>query len=167
MYFGETHNENHKHYSGAYIFDSHFAWGDQPFELRIEIYYRNSNKMIKWYSLIISLFWCYNRPYFRQITEWMECNVVTHLPPGVYPKAGNGALRDQWAIKHHCQNYNPTIVVTVRNLVHWKYVISENIPRVSKSWKTLLISVFATFLLCSSDTHSNNVNIAPPPPPTN
>ena len=63
-----------------------------------------------------------HRPYSRQVTEWMECDVVIHPPPTVYPKAGNGALRDQWAIKYHCQNYSPTIVFTVRDLVHWNYV---------------------------------------------
>ena len=76
----------------------------------------------------------------------MECYVATHPPPSVYPKAANGALRDQWAIKYHCQNGSPTIVFTVRDLVHWNYVTPENIPRVYKSWKSLLIDVLATYV---------------------
>ena len=59
-----------------------------------------------------------HRPYSRQVTEWMECDFVIHPPPTVYPKAGNGALLDQWAIKYHCQNDSPTIAFTVRDLVH-------------------------------------------------
>ena len=86
-----------------------------------------------------------HRPYSRQVTEWMECDVAIHLPPSVYPKAGNGALRDQWAIKYHCENDSPTIIFTVRDLVHWNYVTSENIPHVCKSWKSLLIYVLATY----------------------
>ena len=86
-----------------------------------------------------------HRPYSRQVTEWMECDVAIHPPPSVYPKAGNGALRDQWAIKYHCENDSHTIIFTVRDLVHWNYVTSENIPRVCKSWKSLLIYVLATY----------------------
>ena len=48
-----------------------------------------------------------HRSYSRQVTEWMECNVAIHPPPSVYPKAGNGALRGQWAIKYHCKNHRP------------------------------------------------------------
>ena len=65
-------------------------------------------------------------PYSRLVIEWMECDVVIHPPPTVYPKAGNGALRDQWAIKYHCQNDSPTIAFTVRDLVHWNYATLEN-----------------------------------------
>ena len=39
---------------------------------------------------------CNHRPYSRQVTERMGCNVVIHPPPSIYPKAGNGALQDQW-----------------------------------------------------------------------
>ena len=63
------------------------------------------------YSLI-------HRPYSRQVTERMECDVAKHTPPSVYPKAGNRALWDQWRIKYNCQNDSPTIVFTVRDLVH-------------------------------------------------
>ena len=93
----------------------------------------------KWHCLA-------HRPYSCQVTERMECNVVIHPPPSVYPKTGNGALRDQWAIKYYCQNDSPTIVFTARNFVHGNYVTSENIPRVCKSWKWLLIYVFATYI---------------------
>ena len=83
-----------------------------------------------------------HRPYSRQVTEWMECDIAIHPPkPTVYPKAGNGALRDQWEKKY--QNDSPTIVFAVRDLVHWKYITSENIPCVWKSWKSLLIYVLA------------------------
>ena len=41
---------------------------------------------------------------------------------------------------------SPTIVFTVHDLVHWNYVTSENIPRVCKSWKSLLIYVLATYI---------------------
>ena len=99
-----------------------------------------------------------HRPYSRQGTEWMECDVAIHPPPSVYPKAGNGALRGQWAMKYHCKNNSPTIVFTVRDLFHWNYVTSENIPRVCKSWKSLLIYVLATYIFCSSDTHSTAIN---------
>ena len=99
-----------------------------------------------------------HRPYSRQVTEWMECDVAMHPPPSVYPKVGNGALRGQWAIKYHCRNDSPTIVFTVRELVHWNYVTSENIPRVCKSWKSLLIYVLATKIFCSPDTHSTAIN---------
>ena len=88
-----------------------------------------------------------HRPYSRQVTEWMECDVAKHTPPSVYPKASNGALRDQWAMKYHCQNESPTIVLTVRDLVHWNYVTSENIPCVRNSWKSLLSYVFATYIV--------------------
>ena len=87
-----------------------------------------------------------HRPYSRQVTEWMECDVAIHPPPSVYPKAGNGALRGQWAIKYHCINDRPTIVFTVRDLVHWNYVTSENIPRVCKSRKSISIYVLATYI---------------------
>ena len=87
-----------------------------------------------------------HRPYSRQVTEQMGCNVVIHPPPSIYPKAGNGALRDQWAIKYNCQNYSSTIAFTVRELVHWNYVISQNIPCVCKSWKSLSIYVFAAYI---------------------
>ena len=87
-----------------------------------------------------------HRPYSRQVTEWMECDVDIHPPPSVYPKAGNGALRGQWAIKYHCKNDSPTIVFTVHDLFHWNYVTSENIPRFCKSWKSLLIYVLATYI---------------------
>ena len=97
----------------------------------------------------------HHRPYSRRVTERMECNVVTHPSPSIYPKAGNGALRDQWAIKYNCQNDSSTIAFTVRDLVHWNYVISQNIPRVSKSWKSLSIYVFAACIFfCSPDTQS-------------
>ena len=87
-----------------------------------------------------------HRPYFRQVTEWMECDIAIHPPPSVYSKAGNGALRGQWAIKYHCKNDSPTIVFTVRDLVHWNYVTSENIPCVCKSWKSLLFYVLTTYI---------------------
>ena len=98
-----------------------------------------------------------HRPYSRQVTEWRECDVAIHPPSSVYPKAGNGALRDQWAIKYHCQNDSATIVFAVRDLVHWNYVTSENIPRMCKSWKPLLIHVFATyiFLFIRHSLHCN------------
>ena len=99
-----------------------------------------------------------HRPYSRQVTERMGCDVVIHLPPSIYPKAGNGALRDQWAIKYNCQNESSTIAFTVRDLVHWNYVISQNIPRVCKSWKSLSIYVFAAYIFCSLDTQSTEVN---------
>ena len=86
-----------------------------------------------------------HRPYSRQVTERMEYNVI-HPPPSVYPKAGNGTLRDQWAIKYHCQKDSLTIVFTVRDLVTWNYGTSENIPRVCKSHKSLLIYVFETYI---------------------
>ena len=76
----------------------------------------------------------------------MGCDVVIHPPPSIYHKAGNGALRDQWAIKYDCQNDSFTIAFTVRDLVHWNYVISQNIPRVCKSWKSLSIYVFAAYI---------------------
>ena len=85
-----------------------------------------------------------HKPYSRQVTERMEYNVI-HPPPSVYPKAGNSTLRDQWAIKYHCQKDSLTIVFTVRDLVTWNYCTSENIPRVCKSHKSLLIYVFATY----------------------
>ena len=88
-----------------------------------------------------------NRPYSRQVIERMGCNVVIHPPPSIYPKAGNGALRDQWAIKYNCQNDSSTIAFTVRDLVHWNYIISQNIPRVCKSWKSLSIYVFAAYII--------------------
>ena len=78
----------------------------------------------------------------RQVTERMECNVVMHPPPSMYTKAGNGALRDQWAIKY--QSKCLTIAFTVPDLVHWNYDTSESIPRVCKLRKSLLIYVFAT-----------------------
>ena len=87
-----------------------------------------------------------HRPYSRQVSEWMECDLAIHPPPSVYPKAGNGALRGKWAIKYHCKNDSPTIVFTVRDLFHWNYVTSENIPRVCKSWRSLLIYVLATYI---------------------
>ena len=87
-----------------------------------------------------------HRPYSRQVTEWMECDIAIHPQPSVYPKAGNGALRGQWAIKYHCKNDSPTIIFTVRDLVHWNYVTSENIPCVCKSWKSLLIYVLTTHI---------------------
>ena len=87
-----------------------------------------------------------HRPYSSQVTERLGCNVVIHPPPSIYPKAGNGALRDQWAIKYNCQNDSSTIAFTVRDLVHWNYVISQNIPRVCKSWKSLSIYVFAAYI---------------------
>ena len=98
-----------------------------------------------------------HRPYSRQVTVNGVCDVAIHPPPSVYPKAGNGALRDQWAIKYHCQNDSPTIVFTVRDLVHWNYVISEYIPRLCKSWKPMLIHVFATyiFLFIRHSLHCN------------
>ena len=85
------------------------------------------------------------------------CDVAIHPPPSVYPKAGNGALRDQWAIKYHCQYDSPTIVFTVRDLVHWNYVTSENIPRMCKSYKPMLNYVFATyiFLFIRHSLHCN------------
>ena len=58
----------------------------------------------------------------------------------------NGALRDQWVIKYHCQDDSSTIAFTVRDLVHWNYVTSENITHVCKSRKSLLIYVFATYM---------------------
>ena len=85
-----------------------------------------------------------HRPYSRQVTGCMECDVAIHPTPSVYPKAGNGALRGRWAIKYHCKNDSPTMVFTVRDLVHWNYVTSENIPHVCKSWKLFLIYVLAT-----------------------
>ena len=93
-----------------------------------------------------STFPCGHRPYSRQVTERMGCNVVIHPPPSIYPKAGNGALRDQWAIKYNCQNDSSTIAFTVCDLVHWNYVISQNIPRVCESWKSLSIYVFAAYI---------------------
>ena len=100
-----------------------------------------------------------HRPYSRQVTERMGCNVVIHPPPSIYPKAGNGALRDQWAIKYNCQNDSSIIAFTVRDLVHWNYVISQNTPRVCKSWKSLSIYVFAAYIFfCSPDTQSTEVN---------
>ena len=101
----------------------------------------------------------HHRPYSRQVTERMGCNVVIHPPPSIYPKAGNGALRDQWAIKYNCQKDSSTIAFTVRDLVHWNYGISQNIPRVCKSWKSLSIYVFAAYIFfCSPDTQSTEVN---------
>ena len=90
--------------------------------------------------------WSVHRPYSRHVTERMGCNVAIHPPPSIYPKAGNGALRDQWAIKYNCQNDSSTIAFTVRDLVHWNYVISQNIPRVCKSRKSLSIYVFAAYI---------------------
>ena len=87
-----------------------------------------------------------HRPYSRQVTERMGCNLVIHPPPSIYPKAGNGALRDQWAIKYNCQNDSSTIAFTMLDVVHWNYVISQNIPRVCKSWKSLSIYVFAAYI---------------------
>ena len=69
-----------------------------------------------------------------------------HTSPTLYPKASNGALRGQRAIKYHCKNDSPTIIFTVCELVHWNYVTSENIPRVWKSWKSLFIYVLATYI---------------------
>ena len=88
----------------------------------------------------------WHRPYSRQVTERMGCDVVIHPPPSIYPKAGNGALRDQWAIKYNCKNDSSTIAFTVLDLVHWNYVISQNIPRVWKSWELLSIYVFAAYI---------------------
>ena len=79
-----------------------------------------------------------HRPYSRQVTEWMKCDVVMHPPHTVYPKDGNGAFGDQWAIKYHCQNDSSTIAFIVRDLVHWNYVSSENITHVCTSWKSLI-----------------------------
>ena len=90
-------------------------------------------------------------------TERMECNIVIH-PPSMYPKAGNDALRDQWAINYKCQNDSLTIAFTVRDFVQWNHDTSENIPCVCKSWKSLLIYVFATYIFCSTDTHSTELN---------
>ena len=69
-----------------------------------------------------------HRPYSRQVTERVGCNVAIHPPPSIYPKAGNGALWDQWAIKYNCQNDSSIIAFTVRDLVHWNYVISQKHP---------------------------------------
>ena len=98
-----------------------------------------------------------HRPYSRQVTDWMECDVVIHPPPTVYPKAGNGALRDQWVIKYHYQNDSPTIAFTVRDLVHWNCVTSENITRARESWKWQSIYVFANsiFLFFRHSPHYN------------
>ena len=98
-----------------------------------------------------------HRPYSRQVTEWMECDVAIHPPPSVYPKAGNGALRGHWAMKYHCKNDSPTIVFTVRDLVHQNYVTPENIPHVCKSWNSLLNYVLAThiFLFIRHSLHCN------------
>ena len=62
----------------------------------------------------------YHKPYSRQVTEWMKCDVVIHPPPTVYPKAGNRALGHQWAIQYHCQNDISAIAFAVCDLVHWK-----------------------------------------------
>ena len=98
------------------------------------------------------------RPYSRQVIEWIECDVSIHPPSSVYPKAGNGALRGQWAIEYHCKNDSPTIVFTVRDLVHWNYVTSENISRVCKLWKSLLIYVLATYIFFLFIRHSVHCN---------
>ena len=89
-----------------------------------------------------------HRPYSHQVTERMGCDVVIHPPPSIFPKAGNGALRNQWAIKYNCQNDSSTIAFTVCDLVHWNYmyVISQNIPRVCKLWKSLSVYVFAAYI---------------------
>ena len=133
----------------------HLEWGNSYAHTIITVYlrlfwsleiYRNTYSAPAGSHRTASFTWIHldHRPYSRQVTEWMECDVVIHPPPTVFPKAGNGALRDQWAIKYHCQNYSPTIVFTVRDLVHWNYVTSENILRVCKSWKSLLIYVLPT-----------------------
>ena len=58
-----------------------------------------------------------HRPYSRQVTEWMECDVAIHPPPSMYPKAGNGALRGQWAIKYHCNKANLRDLIAATGLV--------------------------------------------------
>ena len=40
----------------------------------------------------------------------------------------------------------------MRNLVHWNYITSETIPRVCKSWKSLLIYVLATYIFFGHPT---------------
>ena len=124
----------------------------QPVPLRVMSYVLLTVQMLGLCSslqfaadLCSALCWGH-RPYSRQVTERMGCNVVIHPPPSIYPKAGNGALRDQWAIKYNSQNDSSTIAFTVRDLVHWNYVISQNIQRACKSWKSLLIYVFAAYI---------------------
>ena len=98
-----------------------------------------------------------HRPYSRQVTEWMKCDVVIHPPHTVNPKAGNVSHGDQWAIKYHCQNDSSTIALIVRDLVHWNFVTSENITHVCTSWKSLLIYVLQLilFLFIRHSLHCN------------
>ena len=98
-----------------------------------------------------------HRPCSRYVRERMECYVVIYPPLSIYP-AGNGVLCDQCAIRYNCQNDNSTVVFTVRDLVHWNYVTSKNIPRMCTSWISLSIHVFATYIFSPSDTHSTGVN---------
>ena len=48
----------------------------------------------------------------------------------------------QWAIKNNCQNDSSLIIFTMRDISHWNYVTSQNIPYFNKAWKILSIYVF-------------------------
>ena len=84
------------------------------------------------------------KTYSRQVTERIECNVAIHLPPSVYPKAGNGALRDQWVITYS-QSNSSTIIYTERDLVHRNYVTSQS-KCASREYHCNLIFLKLTFL---------------------
>ena len=87
----------------------------------------------------------------RQVTERMECNVVMHPPPSMYTKAGNGALRDQWAIKYQSkwQSYNRIYRARFGPLKLWH--IRKYPPRVQVEEITVDLC-FCNLIFCSSDT---------------
>ena len=59
------------------------------------------------------------RRQYSQATANNVLPVMTGSPAFLTrPPPGNRALRGHWAIKYHCKNDSPTIVFTVRDLVH-------------------------------------------------
>ena len=84
----------------------------------------------------------YHRPYCRKVRERMDRNVVIHPPTSIQPKAGEGALCDQWVIKYNCQNDSSSVVFTVCNFVH----SNKNTTHGCKSQQPLSIYVFAIYI---------------------
>ena len=137
----------------------HLEWGNSYAHTIITVYlrlfwsleiYRNTYSAPAGSHRTASFTWIHldHRPYSRQVTEWMECDVVIHPPPTVFPKVGSGALRDQWAIKYHCQNYSPTIVCHIR-----KYPTRVQVMEI-----TFNLCFTNLHFFCSSDTHSTAIN---------
>ena len=84
-----------------------------------------------------------HRPCSRQVTVWIECHVVIHPPPSMYPKAGNGALRGQSAITYHCQ------MTVLRSHLPCAIWSTETMPHQKISQRVQVVKITVNLCFCN------------------